>query len=250
MNCVGRIPVQSSQVLNRCSQLSVRDRECGSPPFKTPCAAFSKSSSERLSAYHSACVDEARELPMPISGLVAIDRSAMFGRWRGRLEGRSSCVNMTNEQIFDSYQGIDGDVWPSPPFADWEETGILPLTEWESVTALVNGASRRDTIDVVALVRGPTAADDLLHTGWRFLGCDIGYLESKWSHLSAVLHEVVFGIHPSLTRFSSALNANLLLDTVEAAIALLQARTVFASGGGDVEMVGEMSILGVFRKVV
>ncbi len=184
---------------------------------------------------------------MLISGLVALDRAAKLAEWEVALAERRASVNMSPDQVFAAYRGIDGQPWPSPPFSGWEDRGVVPLTELENVNAIVEAAGLGHSIDVVALVPGSDAGA-MTESGWELLGYDIGYLESTYSHYSVLLHEVIYGIHSSLREHSRALNANLLLSSHDEGVALLDTRAMVAAAGGDIETVGHMSIVGVLRK--
>lgn len=182
---------------------------------------------------------------MKIAGIVAVDRAAILRRSGDVLAARTASLKMSPAQVFGAYQGLDGVPWPSPPFEGWEDVGLIDVSELETVRDLVAKSGVGHDIDIVALAQGPVVKA-MQELGWQLLGYDVGYFESRWSHFSVLLNEVVYGSVPNIRAYAKALNSNLLLDTDEDAAALLAIRAGEASS--DIED-GQMSIFGVLRRI-
>lgn len=177
--------------------------------------------------------------------IVALDRLALLKQHPAALAARTPSLPMSPEQIFGAYRGLDGQPWPTPPFEGREEAGLVALGELENVRAIIEKSDRAGDLDIVALSRAPDE-HATMSTGWKRLGYDLGYLESRWSHFSVLLNEVIFGGVPAIRDFAKVLNSNLLLDSAEDAARLLATRTLAGAAGEDIETVGDISIYAVF----
>lgn len=108
-----------------------------------------------------------------------------------------------------AYAGFDGAVWPEEESAnvviDDGLASIDQLREVRRYAARVQGAAIR------YLVVGSDSGE---LSESSFLGIDLGWYESQWSHFSVNFHEIAFGRYEALASFRTSLNsAGLFADS-------------------------------------
>lgn len=150
---------------------------------------------------------------------------------------------LTHHDVCNRYRGFDGWPWPDsekfalPSLTDGlASTRALPLLE-----QYYEKESKRHSCDLIFLdySEGIRALVDL-PSKFKFLGYDYGYYAGEDNVFSSLLHEVVFGIYPEITRFAESLNDSLLLPNIEAAKQLDRNRCELLEKSADLESNGEV----------
>ena len=181
----------------------------------------------------------------PDPGLLVLNRLHFMRQAAasGHLAQRAPAVPLSIEDIFRRYRGFDGVAWPSeghPPLRD--EDGLIDARLLEDTKRYRRELPSPEEHDLLMLVRHCEDRGPPSFPGWQFVGFDVGYFESPYSHFSVVLNEVIWGVIDELRSFGSRLNRDLLLDDVRDALELTARHEMLARQGADVEADGVFPI--------
>jgi hypothetical protein len=181
-----------------------------------------------------------------ILGVIAVDRLWLLERARasGVRKGPSPALDMTEEEVFRRYRGFDGQVWPvreHPDFAT--KDGLAPLSALPAVRRYVATLDPRCEIVILSTNELQTNGDG--NEKLRFVGWDVGFFESEWSHFSSILHECVFGSDEVLRSYAERLNSSVLFEHQADALAFLGARAEAAGRGAELESDAEFAAFAI-----
>lgn len=139
------------------------------------------------------------------------------------------------------YRGFDGIAWPGETVREIAlADGLAPLAELPTLLGYYGKIADR-SIDLIYC-----AFDEMISLpGFTFVGFDVGYYESEYSHFSVVLNEIVAGSLQELRTLASSLNESMLVPTEVECAAILDLRARLLSAGADLER-GEEQI-GIVR---
>lgn len=196
---------------------------------------------------------------MPM-GLVLIERMDLR-KWntdQGRPMPRNPVAPLTWDLVLERYSGIDGKCWPQEllPYNnnDYEvPCGLLSLEKLPMVLSWPEWRACEKRCDLLLCETIPDYVHDAAQVkGFDFVGYDVGMpiTEDTFYSYSLVYQEIIFGMYPELTEFTSSLNRHLLFDNIEAYDEFLRVRHRAAVGGADLEefdSVAEMASFRVFR---
>jgi hypothetical protein len=138
------------------------------------------------------------------------------------------------------YRGFDGVAWPGETIRDIGlSDGLAPISELRRLVPYVAGV---EGVDLVYCVIGSSEPRDDL----RFLGYDVGWYTSEYSHFSVILHEIIFGHLPRLTAYAEQLNEALLFDSLQAVADVIADRSLESRRpGADLEDANDEEIAPV-----
>lgn len=155
-----------------------------------------------------------------------------------KVPSRKPSIDMSDEEVFEHYKGIDGEAWPeTSALRDITlQAGLAPLHEYEAVKAYLRSVSAKYKCDLLYL-EFPCGADDVppIPLDFKFLGYDYGFYQSEDNLFSSIFHEVIYGRYGEMKSHASFLNNNLLLPTLETISSLTFARDNLLKTGADLE---------------
>lgn len=159
--------------------------------------------------------------PESTSGLLVVQR--IDNTTFDHLDRRPPFDGVSEIEVFDRYRGIDGDVWPGDPAAAGIslKNGLANTSEMPFVRHYLSTIQAGPGCDVVMVARCD-ALDKTLGYDSRFLGFDIGFLESEFNCYSFLFHEVIYARFDRLGKYGSSLNQNLLLPSYDLASEVIE----------------------------
>jgi hypothetical protein len=187
---------------------------------------------------------------MKTPGVLVVNRPALLRQAlaHGGLEKRVPSCNCTHEDVFSRYRGFDGQAWPALEHAEFQtEEGLASLADLSAVENYLGRIDRSDECDLIVLASPDLNPDDV-PVGIHFLGIDLGFFESEWSHFSSILHEVVYGLEAELRAFSERLNEALLFDTIHDACDLQATRERLVRSGADIETCAAVEPVAIYGR--
>lgn len=155
------------------------------------------------------------------SGLIIIGRYVPE-KYKKRICLNSNVRNMilkiTYEQLFQSFKGIEGDIWlESSTVVPPTEDGILAKMEnINEIIRFYDLNKKNKKCDLVCLcdISGCDVSP-LLKNKFVFFGYDVGLYNSIYSYWSCVFHEVINGLVSELQSFAENLNKYFLFSNIE-----------------------------------
>lgn len=181
--------------------------------------------------------------------LLVLNRIEMMRRFArlGSLERREPAIGLTHSQVFHAYSGFDGDFWPESGEHEIRLTdGLAGCDQLSVVVEYFRNIRVKDEVDLVMLEFGPTPNGTRPDGAWTFVGYDLGFIESEWSHFSIILNEIIYGHLRELREFAEGLNEHLLIATESQAELILDRRGLLSSAGADVENGENMQAIAVY----
>jgi hypothetical protein len=156
---------------------------------------------------------------------------------------RPPTIHLSHEGVRNRYRGFDGWPWPGRPHMQTPSSiGGLALPETLTlVEQYYEEVSKLYVCDLIYVDFAEHSSRNLyLPAGFVLLGYDFGYYVSEYNYFSSLLHEVIYGIYESMTKYAETLNGRLLLPNIEAARTLHATRTRLLETDADLERDGEV----------
>lgn len=176
------------------------------------------------------------------TGIVVVDRMALYARFSRRRSTREPSVEMPTDQVFRTYRGFDGQVWPQNGTEVFEvRDGMADVTAYSAIMRHYQQLGDRAQCDVIAL----SPVNLPMPLPWVPLGFDWGYFNSEWSHYSLVLNEILFGNKEPFRRLAAKLNKDLLFSNPNEVVLAAKLRDAMLERGEDLED-GVMEAVGVY----
>jgi hypothetical protein len=151
-----------------------------------------------------------------IYGLVVIARTNWFARKEARTPFREPEVSGTPVEILNRYKGIEGHAWPTDPSANGLvlSSGFAPIEKLSDVLYFLEKLRRvsNESFDLILCDR---CANVRQIRDFQFSGFDYGYYDCESNSYSFVFNEIIYCRFPECRPLASALNANLLFDSIE-----------------------------------
>lgn len=177
-------------------------------------------------------------------GILVIDRMHFLKRV-ATLTREPAC-HMPHEEVHKRYRGVDGGLaWPESEKTSFElRNGIAPLSVLKQVREYFLQIVARDVTDMIVISSSGIENSQLCEPIYRFLGYDVGFVESAWSHYSVVFGEVIYGIVPDMRAYASRLNQSLLFDSLSDAQSLVEVHELLKRRGVGLED-GNMEVIAI-----
>jgi len=143
---------------------------------------------------------------------------------------------ISDREVLERYAGLDGRLWPDDPGAAGIELdgGLAPLGQLDRVRTYFRSLRPKVRCDLLVVEHEP-AEKRSDHPELRFLGYDLGFLEGEYNHYSFLRQEIILPRFEELAAFTSWLNQNLLLDSLEATKEIAGARASLEARGKSFE---------------
>ena len=186
-----------------------------------------------------------------MSGLLVVNRLELMRQSlrRGNLQKKTPALALSPEQLFRTYRGFDGQIWPGLTESQVRlNGGLASLAQIALVEEYLTGLGDQAENDMIILEFESDAIGSSVSAEWSFAGYELGYFDSQWSHFSIILNEVLYGHDANLQSHARNLNENLLLHSKQEAQTLLVERANLARSGVDVEGGEKMCPIAVYAR--